>query len=169
MNCKMKNTELIEIPEVKAALEAGKVVLIDKKPTSNPEYTNLYFFGKVEGMGASSEVSAAAAMFLKWTTSYNQRAIQNARTEVADKFEVGHTFDDFALRCMDSLEPSFQGHTPRVNSAGELLQHKGKDIYRHFELVTKDELKAKGHVTIAVVKEEAEAPQGVNADALLKQ
>ena len=173
MNNLMKNTELMAIAEVKAAIEAGKVVIIDKKVTSDPNYTNLYLFANVDGLGGgSNEVSEAAAMLLGWTGGYQQRAIQNAKTEIADKFAVGHAFEGFALRCIDTTEKQWQTHQPRIDSNGQIFFNGSKEIYRRFELVTKEELEKKGHITLEVTTKGVPAPaeqlQGVPASNILE-
>ena len=170
MNSTLKNTELLALPQVKAAIEAGNVILIDKKVTKDPNFTNLYFFGSTEGIrGASSEVSEAAAMLLGWDTKQTDRCIQNAATAVADKFQIGHVFPDFAIRCVDTTEPSFKEQEPRKDTSGNLFYHNGKPIYRNRQIVTKAELASKGHAILEVTtKTAAEQPQGVNATGLLE-
>lgn len=170
MNNSMKNAELLAIKEVKEAIEAGKVVLIDKKVTSNPEFTNLYFFGPTEGLrGASAEVSEAAAMLLGWNSKSTDRAIQNASTKIADNFQIGHVFPDFAIKCVDSTQPSFKGQTCRQDNEGKILYHNGSPIYRTSSIVTKAELAKSGHSVLEVTSRGAqEQPQGVNANSILE-
>lgn len=169
MNIKMKNTELLALPEVKEAFKAGKVVVIDKKLTNNKEFTNLYFIGEVDGLGgASSEVTSIQAQLLGFNTKLVQRCISNAKTEIADKIEVGSTLDA-KIRVIDSLKPSYQGHTPRANSSGELLKHNGKEIYRTTELCSADELEEKSHQTLKVTRATVEEKQGADKSSLIEQ
>ena len=178
MNNSMKNIELMAIAEVKTALEAGKVVVIDKKVTADPNYTNLYLFANVDGLGGGSgEVSEAAAMLLGWTGGSQQRAISNAKTEIANKITIGQSIDDvfgasFTLRCIDTVEKQFQTHQPRIDSNGQIFFNGNKEIYRTFELVTKEELDKKGHITLEVTSKgmpkPAEQPMGVSATNVLE-
>lgn len=174
INSQMTNEQLLADANVKAAIEAGKVVIIDKKVTGNPDYTNIYFFGPVEGIGGSGNegLSEAAAMFLDFNTSFNARCIQNAATRIANNFQVGQALDDFALRCVDKLTPSFEGQAARQNKEGKIHYHNGKEIYRNYELVTHAELGAKGHQTIDVTSTgviDGEKPAGVNVSSVLEQ
>lgn len=167
MNRNLSNTELMAIPAVKAAVESGSLVLIDKVQTANPEYTNLYFFGNVEGLGgASAEVSAAAAELLGWNSSYQDRCIQNSKTAIANTLVVGQEFKNFAIRIVDSTVPQFQGQQFRKDGNDNVLYHEGKPIYRTRFLVTKDELATKGHSTLAVSERKAEIKQGVEKNIL---
>jgi hypothetical protein len=172
MNNSMKNADLMAIPAVAEAIKAGSVVLIDKKQTADATYTNLYFFAETELGGGSGEVSEAAAMLLGWTGSQS-RAIQNAKTEIANNFEVGKVFPDFALRCIDSVEKQWDTQNPRIDSNGQLFFNGAKEIYRRFELVTKSELAAKGHVLLEVTSKGIPAPaeqsQGVSANNILEK
>ena len=170
MNSKMSNKELMEIESVATAVKAGKVVCIDKKPTNDPNYVNLYLFAEVEGLGGGSgEMSEAAAMFLGFSGSQS-RCIQNAAKEFADSVELGQTFDGLTFRCIDTVSPEWQGQTPRADSNGQIFFNEGKEIYRRFELVTKDELSSKGHALLEVTsKGQAEKPAGVPTNNLLEK
>jgi hypothetical protein len=166
----MKNAELMAIPAVAEAIKAGKVVCIDKKPTDNPNYVQLYLFAEVEGLGGGSgEMSEASAMFLGFSGSQS-RCIQNASKDFAENVEIGQTFDGLTFRCVDTVKPEWQGHSPRADSSGQIFFNEGKEIYRRFELVTKDEFKKLGHTLLKVTtKGVQEAPKGVPADNVLEQ
>jgi hypothetical protein len=168
VNRNSSNEELLNNEAVRAAVEAGNVILIDKVPTSNPEYTNLYFAGMVETQSAST-VSAAQSMLLGWseTNQYMMRAQQNSKTDVAEKFPLGTVFQDFALQIVDSNTPAYSEQKPRQSKDGQLyLDEAGNKIYRSARLVTKAELEDEGHKTIrrAAV---AKAPQASASVAAL--
>ena len=150
VNRNSSNEQLMAEAIIRAAVEAGFVILIDKVPTSNPEYTNLYFAGMVETQSAST-VSKAQAELLGWsdTNVFLMRAQQNAKTAVADKFEIGKVFEGFALQIVDSTSPSFPEHKPRQSKEGDVyLNEENHPIYRSARLVTKEELTEQGHKTI---------------------
>jgi len=154
VNSKSSNEALLASPEVVAAVQGGNVILIDKIPTSNPEYVSLYFAGMVE-TASSSTVSGAATMLLGWTdnSTFLMRAMQNAKAEIADKFETGKVFEQFAIQIIDTNTPAYDKHTPRQSKTGEIyVDEFNKPIYRTGRLVTKDELVAEGHKTIKRVQ-----------------
>ena len=170
MNSSMKNSALMALPGVKEAISAGKVICIDKKPTRKPDFINLYLFAEIEGLGSgTAEMSQAAALFLGFTGS-QQRCVQNAAKAFADTVQIGQTFDGLTFRCIDSVTPGWNTHTPRADSAGQIFFNNGKEIYRKFELVTKKELTTRGHVTLDVTSKGVTEPvQGVLATNLLEQ
>ena len=150
VNSKSTNEALLASPEVVAAIQGGNVILIDKIPTANPEYVSLYFAGMVE-TASSSTVSGAAVALLGWNdnSQFLMRAMQNAKAEIADKFELGKVFESFAIQIIDTNTPAYEKHTARQSKTGEVyVDEFGKPIYRTGRLVTKDELSAEGHKTI---------------------
>lgn len=150
LNRNMTNDALLANEDVKRALDAGHIVLIDRKATRKPEYTNLYFAGMVEGGGSVTETQA---MFLDWDTKFIGRAIQNASTKIAEKMELGKVFDNLQLRMVDSTKPHYAGQDPRENKDGKQLQDSdGNAVYRKFEVVLQSEFT--GHKTI-----EAKVPE----------
>lgn len=154
VNSKSNNDALLASPEVVAAVEAGHLILIDKVPTSNPEYVSLYFAGMVE-TASSNTVSGAQAALLGWSdnSTFLMRAMQNAKAEIADKFETGKVFDQFAIQIIDTNTPAYEKQAPRQSKTGEIyVDEFNKPIYRTGRLVTKDELAAEGHKTIKRVQ-----------------
>ena len=149
LNRNKTNEEILANKDIKDAMDNGKIVIIDKVQTSNPEYTNLYFMGKVEGLASSNtNVSQLAALFLNWGAVY-MRSIQNASTKVAEQLQIGQTVDG-AIRVTDSTEPAFDNQSPRVDRDNNLLLHDGKKIYRTTNICTHDELQRDGHATLEV-------------------
>jgi len=151
VNSKSTNEALLASPEVVAAIQGGNVILIDKIPTANPEYVSLYFAGMVETASSSTNTNKAETMLLGWSdnSQFLMRAMQNSAVEIADKFEVGKVFDQFALQIVDTNTPAYEKHTPRQSKVGEVyVDEFGKPIYRTGRLTTKDELSAEGHKTI---------------------
>lgn len=168
VNRKSTNDVLLNDNEVRTALDAGKVILLDKVATSNPEYTTLYFLGYVEVESSNTEVSAAQRLLLGWSDKsvYPMRCVQNALTSVADNLTAGQSFDNFALRIVDTNVPTYANQEPRQSKTGETyFDADGHKIYRNVVLVTKEELQTKGHSIIRRVT--AKVPS-VNASALLQ-
>lgn len=148
VNRNSSNEQIMADATVRTVVDAGNVILFDKKPTSNPSYTTLYFFGYCELSSQDSAMSAAQRLLLGWseTSVFPMRCQQNASTEVADKLAIGTPFSDFALRIVDSNLPSYEGQTPRQSKSGETyFDAEGNKIYRNVVLVTKQELADRGH------------------------
>ena len=149
LNRNMTNEEILAHKDIKDAMDNGKLIIIDGVQTSNPEYTNLYFMGKVEGLPSSNtNVSELAATLLNWGAVY-MRSIQNASTQIADGLEIGQTIDG-AIRVTDSTEPAFDNQSPRVDRDNNLLLHNGSKIYRTTNICTQQELDRDGHATLEV-------------------
>lgn len=160
MNKNSKNAELLAIPEIKKALDAGHVVVVDMVTTSNPGYINVYMaqFAEGPGINSSSSVNKAQALLLKFDSKALIRGIQNADVEMANQLKIGDSLNtvfgaDFALEIHDSFiaNPDFD-HSPRATKEGEVIvcAETGQEIFREVSLTTKDEV---SHNTIkAVVK-----------------
>lgn len=154
INYKSSNKELLAIPEIAEIVEAGHLALIDKVPTSNPDYHSLYFFGYVD-VASSTTANKAQQILLEWSdnSKFPMRAMQNAVTRVSDKFEKGKAFEDFAIQVIDTNTPAYDKQAPRQSKTGEIyVDEFNKPIYRTGRLVTKDELAAEGHKTIKRVQ-----------------
>lgn|GEM_PF-5552848 len=153
LNRNMTNDELLAINEVKQAIDNGKIVIIDKVATSNPEYTNLYFIGKVEGLASSNTgVSSLAAQLLGWNNSdIYMRSIQNASTAVANQLPIGSALPG-TVRVVDSTEKAFDNQTSRIDRDGNHLLHNNQPIYRSTEICTHEELAESGHFTLEVTE-----------------
>ena len=149
LNRNKTNEEILAVAGIKDAMDNGKIVIVDKVQTSNPEYTNLYFMGKVDGLASSNtNVSELAAALLNWGAVY-MRSIQNASTKVAEQLAIGSTIDG-AIIVTDSIEPTFDGQSPRVDRDNNLLLHNGSKIYRTTSICTQQELDRDGHATLEV-------------------
>lgn len=163
VNRNTKNEALLLDEAVRTALEGGNCILIDKKVTSNPDYTTLYVAGFVENEGTSNS-NGAQAQLLGWDKPqiYVARCVQNAKTAIADKFDIGHVFPDFALQIVDSNKPQYPEHEPRQSKKGEiyLSAETGEKIYRSFMLTTKAELAKQGH---QIIKRQPTATVAVSA------
>lgn len=150
VNRNSSNELLLKQPEIVEAIQSGKVILFDKVQTSNPDYTTMYFLGMVE-TESTNDVSIAAASLLGWsdTNVFMMRALQNAKTEIAEKHEIGKTYEGFAIQLVDTNKPAYENHTPRQSKDGETYKDaNGLPIYRTGRLVTKEELAQQGHKTI---------------------
>jgi hypothetical protein len=170
INRNQTNETLMNVEEVRTALDAGNVVLIDKVATTNPEYTNLYFLGYCE-VASSSEVSEVQRQLLGWDSSiFPMRVQQNAKTEIADKFTIGQAFDKFAIQIVDSLTPAFADQKPRLSKSGDVVTDiNDNPIYRNTRLVTHDELAEHGHKIIERKRvNAAQAQASVKAAALME-
>lgn len=166
LNRNMTNDELLAINEVKQAIDNGKIVIIDKVATSNPEYTNLYFIGKVEGLASSNTgVSSLAAQLLGWNNSeIYMRSIQNASTAVANQLPIGSALPG-TIRVVDSVEKAFDNQTSRIDRDDNHLLHNGQPIYRSTEICTIEELAESGHFTLEVTEKVPQrSQQSVGAD-----
>lgn len=169
VNRNQTNETLLSNEAIREALESGKVVLIDKVATTNPEYTNLYFLGYCE-VASSSEVSEVQKALLGWDSSvFAMRVQQNAKTTIADKFQIGQTFDKFAIQIVDSLTPAFADQKPRQSKSGDVVTDiNDNPIYRNTRLVTHDELAEQGHKIIERKRvNAAQAQASVKAAELL--
>ena len=174
LNNKMTNSQLMANEAVKAVVNSGQLVLIDKVATSNPDYVNLYFFGNVKGNNGSS-INATQAMFLGWNNTFQQRCIQNASTEIANNYEIGEGIDNIGIQMFDSIKPSFEGHTPRKDRDGNVLLNNGSPIYRVTVVNAKETIESEGHTTLEVTSrvtpdgEPIEDIKGANVDSVLKK
>ena len=168
LNRNLTNDVLLADANIKQQLDNGNLVLIDMVPTSNPEYTNLYFIGKVTGLASSNTgVSQLAAALLNWgSNEVYMRSIQNASTQVAQQMQKGQTLPG-TMRVIDSLEPAFEGQTSRIDRNGKQLLSGGKPIYRTTQICTHEEFEQQGHDTLEVDREVVNKPQesGQQADS----
>jgi len=164
MNRNLTNAEILATAGIQELINAGKVVIIDKVTTSNPDFTNLYLMTQVEGIGSSS--NEAQELLLGWTAPV-MRCIANAKTEIADKFQLGSSLPgDFTFRVTDHTEPQFKGHGQRRDSDGNLLYTEdNKPIFRQTTLVSKRELEANGHSLLTVGERVRQSP--IQASQLL--
>ena len=159
----ISNEELLVNESIKNALDGGNLVLIDKVQTANPEYTNLYFIGRIKGLASSNtEVSSLAAKLLGWNNSeIYLRSVQNASTEIADSLELGSIIPG-TMRVVDSLEKSFESQNLRIDRNGKTLLHNGQPIYRNTFICTEDELQQSPHMTLVVTEK-------VDADGVVEK
>ena len=164
----LTNEQLLSNEEIRTALDAGHVVLIDKVVTSNPEYTNLYFMGYCE-VSNGGDISAVQKELLGWDSSvFAMRVQQNAKTAIADKFTIGQAFPSFAVQIVDSLQPSYATQEPRKSKSGDVVTDiNNNPIYRSTRLVTDVELAERGHIIIER-KRVVATTQSAKASALLE-
>lgn len=160
INRNMKNAAIIEaMPEIKALLDAGRVVILDKVATSNPDYMNIYLMANVAGVGA--EATAAEQMLLGWdgAASTTLRCIQNAKTEIVNGLELGTPLPEgFTFRVYDVTTPEYKGHNQRQNKDGDLLHTEdGLPIFRNTKLVSYKELEDNGHDLVRKTVKKAKA------------
>lgn len=168
VNRNSSNEQIMNDESVRTVIDNGAVVLFDKKPTSNPKYTTLYFFGYVEIKSSNATMSSAQRALLGWDkpSLFPMRCQQNASTEIADKLAIGASFEDFALRIVDSSMPSYEGQQPRQSNSGDIyFDENGDKIFRNVVLVTKEELAEKGH---HIINRVAQKQASVTADAVLQ-
>jgi hypothetical protein len=117
-----------------AQLETNKCVLFAKAPTSNPEYTTLFFCQKAEVATAATE---AQRLLLGWGNSTRiLRAIHNSKTSISDNFQVGQTVP-LDIFIEEKTMPAYDGQAAKVNpSTGEVITYNGLPIYEHGSLVS---------------------------------
>jgi hypothetical protein len=158
MSRHLTNKELMADEKISTAVKSGKLVVIDKVETSNPEYINMYFMGLVEGLSPEKEVSSLAASLLGWDNSgFPLRAIQNASVEIAAKFEIGNTIEG-RIVVEDHLESQYGGQKARQDKDGNMLYHHGKAVYRLTSIIGNEEFE--GHRILEASKaEEVASPQ----------
>lgn len=171
----LTNEELMSIEDIKNAVNNGNLIVIDKVQTSNPDYVNLYMFGNVEGL-MNTTINEAQSMFLNFNSGKIQlRCIQNASTEIANKYEIGNIIDGIGIQVFDSVEKSFETQAPRKDKEGNILLNEGMPIYRTTIVNTKEAIEAEGHKTLKVtgrVNEDGEVDEsakGTNADAVFNK
>ena len=160
LNRNLTNDVLLADANIKQQLDNGNLVLIDMVPTSNPEYTNLYFIGKVTGLASSNTgISQLAAALLNWgSNEVYMRSIQNASTEVAQQMQKGQALPG-TMRVIDSLEPAFEGQTSRIDRNGKQLLSGGKPVYRTTQICTIEEFEQQGHDTLEIDRAPIQKPQ----------
>ena len=148
VNKNSSNADLEKDPQVAKAIAEGKIILIDKQPTSNPGYVTMFFVGQCETKSESSnQLSAFERMGLGFsdTSKFIMRSTANYSAEMADKTPLGTTFDA-VLQIVDSNKPSWDTHAPRQNKSGEIyLDANGDKIYRNAKPMFKEEFAAVGH------------------------
>jgi hypothetical protein len=117
-----------------AQLETKKCVLFAKAPTSNPEYTTLFFCQKAEVATAATE---AQRLLLGWGNSTRiLRAIHNSKTSISANFQVGQTVP-LDIFIEEKTMPAYDGQAAKVNpSTGEVITYNGLPIYEHGSLVS---------------------------------
>ena len=147
VNKNSSNADLEKDPQVAKAIAEGKIILIDKQPTSNPGYVTMFFVGQCETKSESSNLSAFERQGLGFsdTSKFLMRSTANYSAEMADKTPLGTTFDA-CLQIVDSNKPSWDTHAPRQNKSGEIyLDANGDKIYRNAKPMFKEEFEAVGH------------------------
>lgn len=117
-----------------AQLETKKCVLFSKSPTSNPEYTTLFFCQKAEVATAATE---AQRLLLGWGNSTRiLRAIHNSKTSISANFQVGQTVP-LDIFIEEKTMPAYDGQAAKVNpSTGEVITYNGLPVYEHGSLVS---------------------------------
>lgn len=173
MNRNSKNVELLAIPEIKAVLEAGKVVVIEIANTANEAYKTLFLACQVKGLG-SSIVDKAKAALLGWNDGERiVRCVQNSATKIAEQLKPGDNLNDkfganFTMKVKHSYEKSFEEQTQRATREGEALvcSKTGKPVYEIAEVVLKEDFK--GHELIQAVPVSKYVAEGVSAKAILE-
>lgn len=117
-----------------AQLETRKCVLFAKAPTSNPEYTTLFFCQKAEVATAATE---AQRLLLGWGNSTRiLRAIHNSKTSISANFQVGQTVP-LDIFIEEKTMPAYEGQAAKVNpSTGEVITYNGLPVYEHGSLVS---------------------------------
>jgi len=158
LNRNLTNDQILANANIKEAIDKGELVIIDMVPTSNPEYTNLYFIGKVTGLAESNtNVSVLSAQLLGWKDGIYMRSIQNASTAIAEKLQIGESIMG-TMRVVDSIEPEFDGQNPRIDREGNQLLHNNNPIYRNTFICTHEELEEQGHSTLEVTEKVGQQP-----------
>jgi len=117
-----------------AQLETKKCVLFAKAPTSNPEYTTLFFCQKAEVATAATE---AQRLLLGWGNSTRiLRAIHNSKTSISANFQVGQTVP-LDIFIEEKTMPAYDGQAAKVNpSTGEVITYNDLPVYEHGSLVS---------------------------------
>lgn len=146
------NTELKE--KFGRQLDSGAVVIFFAKPSSNPEFINVYLAQKGTNLSRASavnRVSAAASMLKGWDGQQDMiilRTQDNYSAEVLEDLGInkaGATLAGMQLRVFDTSEPAYPTQTPIISSRdGSQRTSNGQPIYSQTELVTDEEFEVLG-------------------------
>lgn len=178
-----KNPEITANPEVKALLDAGHIVVIDKwePSTGNKDITMLCLMAYVDGIRSNS-VSNLKASLMGWTRS-TERCIESVNAELVTELEIGTSFTDYvkdkvgmtpAIQITDGTTDTFKDDTSfhdswqRATKDGEVLVDTttGEEVYRKKEIVSESEC---NHTVISVTPQSSfeEKSKAVSAKLLL--
>ena len=130
-----KNSTNAQLESVLSAqLDTKKCVLFAKAPTSNPEYTTLFFAQKAEVATAATE---AQRLLLGWGNSTRiLRAIHNSKTSISNGFQVGQTVP-LDIFIEEKTVPAYDGQPAKINpSTGEVITYNSLPVYEHGSLVS---------------------------------
>lgn len=130
-----KNSTNAQLEQVLSAqLETKKCVLFAKAPTSNPEYTTLFFAQKAE---VATQATEAQRLLLGWGNSTRiLRAIHNSKTSISNGFQIGQTVP-LDIFIEEKTVPAYDGQPAKINpSTGEVITYNGLPVYEHGSLVS---------------------------------
>lgn len=126
------NKELMEA--FGEAIADGETRIFAKNQSSNPDYTTIFFCQTIK---TSRTISGPQEFFLGWNSTRLVRAIHNAKTEIAEKLEVGQIVP-FDIKLTESYLPAYEGQACKTNpSTAEAVQIGGHDVFEHTDLVEK--------------------------------
>lgn len=160
------NEQLLSNPDIFKKIANNELVLIDKIITSNPEYTTLYFIGKIIFNGDDDSLSEASCALLGWNPMIVERIIQNAKTDISNSMNIGSSYDDWAIRIIDDIKPNYDNHTPRVDNDGNIFFYNNNEIYRRKSICTKQELRENSHKILKITSRGNKLQSNVNIDSL---
>ena len=130
-----KNSTNAQLESVLSAqLDTKKCVLFAKAPTSNPEYTTLFFAQKAE---VATQATEAQRLLLGWGNSTRiLRAIHNSKTSISNGFQVGQTVP-LDIFIEEKTVPAYDGQPAKINpSTGEVITYNSLPVYEHGSLVS---------------------------------
>jgi hypothetical protein len=144
LNRKSTNAEILAVKEIATALKTGNPVVISISETRNEEIFQLNIVQQLK-IESNDGVDAANELFMGWGKVL-VRCIRSVTQEqfdtvegVAELCEPGAILEGMNIQVIDSLEPQYDGHKPRMRKNKEgvefVLCLGDKPVYRDSELV----------------------------------
>lgn len=132
------NKELVEA--FGESINDGKVRIFAIEETKNPEYTSLFVTQAIK----TGEDNKVTNTFLGWTNKRIIRCIQNAKTDVANAFNIGDVLEGFGIKVEEKQLPAYEDQKPKVYpeshpAAGNPILFDDKPVYEHTSLVVEQE------------------------------
>ena len=152
----MFNDDIIsELKEFGIKIDTVPTV-IDIVDTKNEDFVALYLMAEVKLESNGKSKLTKAQQKLKGFTGFKTmlRSIEVIDADTATGYSIGDKLEGFAFQIQDSTDEWYEGQNQRCTKDGDdLLNKKGKNIYRQAVIIDDEELDELGHDTIKVFTE----------------
>ena len=152
----MFNDDIVsELKEFDIKIDTVPTV-IDIVDTKNEDFVALYLMAEVKLESNGKSKLTKAQQKLKGFTGFKTmlRSIEVIDADTATGYSIGDKLEGFAFQIQDADEEFYEGQNPRCTKDGDdLLNKKGKNVYRQAVIIDDEELEELGHDILKVFTE----------------